>query len=316
MAMDTKTKILVVDDEEDVRLTLEDLLTEHKFRVILATNAKEALSVLKRKKIDIVISDLVMPGMNGIALTKEIIDMRPQMPVIVMTAYASIEHAVESMKAGAFDFIPKPFKLNHTLFVIEKALETKRLQEMAQKSNYYRELSNIDELTGIHNHRFFKQTLRSETDRHMRYGRRLSLLMIDIDNFKSVNDQFGHLAGDQVLHGVAQIMKKTIRGCDLIARYGGEEFTAILPETSEAEAIMVAKRILTTINTHSPQALKDKNHEQITVTIGLASFPNDATTAIQLVQKADIALYHGKQTGKNKLCIFRKIEAKADTVLK
>lgn len=307
--MDKKKRILVVDDEEEIRSTLDDLLTEHKFKVILAKNAKEALSVLKRHRVDLVISDLVMPGMNGIALTKEIIDMNPQMPVIVMTGYASIEYAVESMKAGAFDFISKPFKLNHTLFVIEKALETKRLQELAQKSTYYRELSNIDELTGINNHRFFKQTLRSETDRHMRYGRQLSLLMIDIDDFKSVNDQHGHLIGDQVLHQVAQLLKKTIRGCDLISRYGGEEFTVILPETSESEAIMVAKRILSTVNSHRFENIKAKLQQKITVTIGLASFPKDATTATQLIQKSDIALYQGKQEGKNRLCIFQKIDS-------
>jgi len=304
MEMKDKVRILVVDDEEDIRLTLEEFLIDNNFTVFLAENALKALAILKKKSVDIVISDLIMPGMNGITLTKEIIESDPKISVIVMTAYASIERAVESMKAGAFDFITKPFNFKHTLFIIEKALETKRLKAMAQKSNYYKKLSNIDELTGIHNRRFFKQLISSEIKRHHRYNRQMSMLMIDIDDFKKINDSHGHLVGDSVLKSIASLLKKSIRGCDLIARYGGEEFAAILPETSEPEAKMVAERIVVTIQNYSFSTLDKKPIGPVTVTVGLASFPKDAKNKSQLLDKSDKALYMGKHSGKNRISIF------------
>ena len=140
--MGIKAKILVVDDEEDIRSSLVDFLTENNFTVFGAENALQALEIIRKKKIDIVISDVVMPGgMNGISLTREISLLERGIPVILMTAYGSIESAVESMKAGAFDFITKPFNFNHTLFIIEKATERMRLRKIAKKSQYYKNKS-------------------------------------------------------------------------------------------------------------------------------------------------------------------------------
>lgn len=298
-------KILIVDDEKEILSVLEELLEEHHYHVIRAESAKDALTVLSREQVDLVVTDLVMPGMNGLSLTRAIIDINPHIPVIVMTAYASIEYAVESMKAGALDFISKPLKLNHTLFIIEKALETHRLKELADKSVFYKKLSNIDEMTGVHNHRFFKQMLKNEIERHQRYGRQLTLLMADIDDFKRVNDTFGHPVGDHVLRTVAELMKKSIRGCDWLSRYGGEEFTVILPETSDDEALQVAERIVTTICSHPFKDIEGEFLGSITITVGLASFPKDADGPDQLLNRADRALYQGKDSGKNQVTIFK-----------
>ncbi len=308
---ETKTEanaILIVDDEKDIRASLKEFLEENQFDVFTANNGQDALEIIEKENIDVVMSDLVMPRMDGIALTRAVNELGFNIPIIIMTAYASIENAVESIKAGAAEFVSKPFKFNHTLFIIKKVLETKTLQEMAKKSEYYRKLSATDDLTGLNNRRYFKHMLFNELRRHARYNRPLNLLMIDIDNFKKVNDTYGHLTGDQVLKQVTELLRKNVRACDILARYGGEEFAVILPETTENEAFMVGERIVLAMNQHHFKTMEEELIKKLSVTVGLASFPQDAEESQQLLKKADDALYRGKLLGKNRICIFRKFE--------
>lgn len=297
-------RILVVDDEENFRSTLKDFLSEYDNEVLTAENGVEALEILDKFSVNLIISDLRLPIMDGITFTRKVREMEKDIPVIVMTAYASIETAVEAMKSGAADYITKPFKFEHILFIIERVLETKKLRELAGKSEYYRKLSNIDDLTGIHNYRFFKEMLKHEIERHSRYNRPLSLLMIDIDNFKEVNDNYGHLVGDQVLRQTAHLLKKSIRSCDIVSRYGGEEFAVILPETLPDEALKVGDRIVKTIPCHDFKVAETNIGKEISVTVGLASFPKDADNAKLLIENSDKALYQGKQAGKNQVYVF------------
>lgn len=296
--------ILIIDDEKEIRLYLEELLTENNFFVFTAENGMKGLEIIEKEKIDIVLADIVMPKIDGIALTRSIKEMNPDIPVILMTAYSSIEYAVESMKAGAADFISKPFKINYALFIIKKVLETKRLGEKAKKTEYYKELSNIDALTSIHNYRFFKEILDNEIKRHKRYERNLSFLLIDIDDFKGINDTYGHLTGDIVLKEIAELLSETIRSCDFLARYGGEEFAVILPETSEKEALILGKRIVSIIENHKFKSIEDEPIIRISVTVGLTSFPRSASNLQQLIDRADQALYKGKRLGKNRITVF------------
>jgi two-component system cell cycle response regulator len=297
--------ILVVDDEEGIRSSLKEFLEENQFDVFTAENGQEALVTIENEKIDLVMTDLLMPRMDGIALTRTIIEMGFDIPVIIVTAYASIENAVESIKAGAAEFVSKPFKFNHTLFIIKKVLETRNLQRIAEKSEYYKKLSIIDDLTDLNNQRYFKDMLVNESRRHGRYKRPLNLLMIDIDDFKNVNDTHGHLVGDQVLKQVALLLKKNVRACDHLARYGGEEFAVLLPETTENEAFMVGERIVLTIHHNQFKTIEGEKLDRLSVTIGLAAFPRDAKDPDQLLKRADEALYRGKQLGKNRICIYR-----------
>jgi diguanylate cyclase (GGDEF)-like protein len=305
--MGKEATILVVDDEKDVCAVLKDFLIDYQFEVLTAESGYEALEIIESEKVDVVISDLVMPRMDGIALTRSIMAMGLNIPVIIMTGYASIDSAVASMKAGAADFIAKPFKFNHTLFIIKKVLETKRLEELARQSDYFKTLSYLDDLTGVSNHRYFKQMLDNEIQRHSRYEHPLSLIMADIDNFKIVNDRYGHLMGDQVLITVADLMKRSIRGFDLLARYGGEEFCVILPETAMEESLVVGKRIVSTVSQYPFKiaASASENTFNLSLTAGLASFPEDADDAKTLIDAADRALYLGKESGKNCICTYR-----------
>jgi two-component system cell cycle response regulator len=297
-------KILIVDDDETVRESLNDFLEFHDFVVTAVASAAQALEIMASNEFDLVISDLVMPKMDGIALVKSIRDSGKDVPFLVMTGFASIEYAVESMKAGATDFLTKPLKFDHVMLIIKRVLETSALRKMAREREYYKDLSNSDGLTKISNYRHFNHVLQLEIDRQRRYHRPLTLLMIDIDDFKKTNDRYGHLMGDMVLIKIAALLTAEIRGFDFVARYGGDEFTIILPEVSEREALPVGRRIMKSIGTHEFKSPEHKDIGSVGVTIGIASFPKDALEGQDLVAKADRAMYAGKSAGKNCLCVF------------
>lgn len=304
MAETRNIKVLIVDDEAAARDTIADLLTEDGYSVTATESGEKALGLLEQSSFDLIISDLMMPNMSGIELTKSIKATSIDTPIVVITGFATIEHAVESMKAGAYDFITKPFNIDQIKITVQKALETKRLQKLAGEREFYKQLSNSDELTGLSNYRYCSEMLQKEVERANRYGRPLSLMMIDIDDFKSCNDTFGHLAGDMVLKQIAMLIKKTTRDSDLVSRYGGEEFTVILPETSEEEARVVADRIRDAVAKFKFKSDTNKPLGRLTITLGLSSLPNKADNMKDLIRTADFALYQGKASGKNRVVVF------------
>ncbi|HSQ35450.1 MAG TPA: diguanylate cyclase [Candidatus Binatia bacterium] len=297
-------KILIVEDDATARESLEEYLRLSGFTVQAVGNAPEALKTLKKTDCDLVITDLVMPDMDGISMTKAIRELGKDIPVLVVTGYASIEYAVEAIKAGATDFITKPLKFENVVFIINRVLETRSWKKQAQETEFYRELSNRDELTKISNYRHFSYVLQLEIDRQMRYHRPLTLLIIDIDDIKKCNDTHGHLTGDLVLVKVATLLTSQIRGCDFVARYGGDEFTVILPEISEKEALAVCRRIMKSFEQSEFHSFEKENIGPLGITIGLASFPNNARNSTELIEKADRAMYTGKKAGKNCICVF------------
>ena len=304
--MKKDVSILIVDDEEDARETLAELLAREGYAVCGVDSAAAALEILGSGSYDLVITDLVMPRSDGIVLTRDIKSLGIDIPIIVVTGFATIEYAVESMKAGAFDFITKPFNFEQVKLTIEKAFETKRLRQLASESEFYRQLSNSDELTQLANYRSFHEIFQHEIDRALRYDRPLALLMIDIDDFKKCNDTYGHLTGDAVLKQIAVLIKKNSRGSDCVARYGGEEFFVVLPETVELHALVVAQRMRTEIESH---IFLDENQQPISslsVTIGISSLPLRAINKRDLIRTADFALYRGKAAGKNCVMLFEK----------
>jgi two-component system, cell cycle response regulator len=300
-----KTSILVVDDDPAALETLAELLVEAGYRVLTATGGHKALELLKQQTdIDLIVSDLMMPQINGIALTKEIHSMELNIPIIVITGFATIELAVETMKAGAADFITRPFNNEQIKITIIKVLETKRLQKLAGEREFYKQLSNRDEMTGLANYRSCHETLEKETERAKRYNRPLTIMMIDIDDFKGCNDTYGHLAGDAAMMQIAGLIKAQTRTSDVVARYGGEEFMVILPEATIDEASFVAERIRQAIEKHPFVSEEGTTMASLTVTIGLSSLPDRASTKKDLIRTADIAMYKGKTSGKNKVVVF------------
>jgi diguanylate cyclase (GGDEF)-like protein len=169
------------------------------------------------------------------------------------------------------------------------------------------DLSRRDGLTDLDNYREFRRQLTEETQRSSRYGRPFSLLMLDLDHFKQVNDTYGHLAGDEALRGLAALMRREVRPVDRIARYGGEEFAIILPETSTTGALATAERIREIVATR-PIAVNGERQVALTVSIGVGTYPDDADTEEKLVGAADQALYTAKSGGRNRVIHFQHLK--------
>jgi diguanylate cyclase (GGDEF)-like protein len=162
------------------------------------------------------------------------------------------------------------------------------------------ELAITDGLTGIFVRRHFLERFHEEMARHLRYGLKLSFLMLDIDHFKQQNDSFGHLIGDVILRKTTQILKANLREIDLLGRYGGEEFSIVLPDTDKVGALQAAERIRLAVEEYSFKAYEELS--KITISVGIAVFPDDARSVQRLIDCADAALYRAKQEGRNRVC--------------
>jgi diguanylate cyclase (GGDEF)-like protein len=172
------------------------------------------------------------------------------------------------------------------------------LQSARQYEEIHR-LTQLDPLTAAYNHRYFQDTLRKEIYRHHRLGHGLAVAMIDIDDFKAMNDTYGHPAGDAVLRGLVDELSVNVRDIDVVCRYGGEEFAIIFPETPADKALEVMKRLRACVAGREFPIGEDGKTVRITVSSGLAVYPQDGSTAVDLVGRADVALYEAKRQGKN-----------------
>ena len=294
-------RILVVDDEEVVCRFLKRVLDGADHEVEVCHGGPEAIARLEETSFDLVITDLKMPGVGGIGVLRKAKELDPLCEVIVVTAYASVESAVEVMKLGAYDYIGKPFNVDRIRIVVDKALEKRRLLRAAGERDFYKRLSQLDGLTEIYNRRTFEELLSAEISRSGRFRRPLSLLMIDLDQLKVINDSLGHQAGDEVLKEVAWALKRSVRNCDVVARYGGDEFAILLVETGKTDAMTTAHRLNSALRVARDRQSGDGTDEErpLTISIGVASYPTDARARDELVRSADQALYEAKAQGGN-----------------
>ena len=242
------------------------------------------------------------PMMDGV---KELIDELQGMSVLVVPIVFNEQVLgtlfLRARRSGADGFTEKEIDFcrivaNASLNAIRNA---KLYEELIREREELREIAITDQLTGLYNHNFFYTRLDEEFERASRYDTPLSLLMLDIDDFKKVNDVYGHRTGDKVLNDVATLVKTTVRKTDIVARYGGEEFAIIMPHTTLEGAMEEAERIRVSIETHGYGGVID---EGITVSIGVAGYPNGGIdNSGDFVNRADTALYEGKELGKNRV---------------
>jgi diguanylate cyclase (GGDEF)-like protein len=296
---DSPVRILVVDDEEVVCRFLQSLLSRAGYQAEICLGGQEAMAKLEENSFDLVMTDLRMPGVDGLDVLRKAKELDPFCEVIVITAFASVESAVEVMKFGAYDYISKPFNIDEIRIVVEKALEKRTLLRAAEERDFYKQLSRIDGLTEVYNYRAFYELLHAEVARSKRHDSPLSVLMIDLDDLKAYNDTLGHQAGDTILKEVAWLLKKSLRNCDIVARYGGDEFAVILVETKRRDAIDTASRLGRLVEEISLEQSGIRLHKPLTISIGVASYPTDAQNERELVAKADQALYEAKTAGGN-----------------
>ena len=299
MSGDMRSKILVVEDDKAIRELIHIFLEKSGFETFTAITAEAAREILKKEEIGIVLTDVQLPGMNGIELTK-IIKQDHEADVIVMTGY-SLEYSIEeAMARGASDLIIKPIRLEDLLLRINVVLKNRsEKQENCRKMAELTNLTTRDDLTGLFNSRQFYRHIAQEVDRSNRYFRSLSLILMDIDNFKTLNDTYGHLFGDKILSAIGDIIKTAIRIQDTAYRYAGDEFTIILPETELEMAIAVAERVRQAIE-NDTQALSSPKPVTVTVSIGVVEYLTDEAIK-SFVHRADSAMYTSKKRGRNNI---------------
>jgi len=276
--------ILVVDDEESVRGPLVEMLRHIGFRCESVSSGKEALNELKENTYTFLLTDIRMPEMSGLELIGRIKKEHPDVCTIAMTGYSKEYKYIDVINAGATDFINKPFGIEELEAKVRRAIIERNIRQELSK------LSITDALTGLYNQRYFYQRLKDEIRRAQRQNRRLSLILLDLDDFKQYNDKRGHLAGDELLQKVGNIISGNIRqGVDSGYRYGGDEFAVILSDADGGVTELIAKRIERAIEQEC----------RLSASTGYMNFTNGMLTE-EFVTATDQRLYKSKEQKKRK----------------
>jgi diguanylate cyclase (GGDEF)-like protein len=300
--------ILVADDEPTNRDLIRRRLEREGYHVLTARNGSEAVERARGALPDLVLLDVMMPEMDGMdacRLLKETEATR-DIPVIFLSARDETEMKVNGLSIGADDYISKPFEAEELIARVRVAIRLKRerdslrtsVKEASLRAEVAQARAVTDALTGLLNRYGLQHTLAREHAEARRYNRPLSCLVIDLDNFKVINDTYGHPIGDLALQQIAGILREAVRASDTVFRYGGEEFLALLPETDLEGAIALAEKIRAAA---AARPFGDaRNIFTLTLSAGAASL-SDNESGHDMIARADMALYHAKERGRNRV---------------
>ncbi|MGZ3590649.1 MAG: diguanylate cyclase [Thermodesulfobacteriota bacterium] len=290
-----KGKVLIVDDAPDTLEIIQKLFHYEGYDVLIASTGEEGVKKFEEENPEVILMDINLPGIDGTEALRRIRTINPQQCVVMLTAFATVENAIQALKEGASDFVKKPFENDHLIHIVNQCFEKhKTLREKENLEEEVRRLSITDDLTGLYNHRHFFKTLEAELARLKRQRTSLSLMMFDLDNFKSYNDLYGHLEGDKVLKKMGEIVSHSIRfNVDSGYRYGGDEFAVLLIGASVEQAMAIAERIRSFIE-------KAEFQKKTTVSIGLSEY-RDPLDLEGFVKSADDAMYIAKHSGGNRI---------------
>jgi two-component system cell cycle response regulator len=316
MERSRKPRILVVDDHEDNIELLRARLEARGYEVEGAIDGQQALDKVQQDCPDLILLDVMMPKMDGMEVARRLkakIAKKelPFIPIIMQTALDSTEHKVEGLDAGADDYLTKPINFAELEARVSSKLRIKALQseleardkELSDLNNKLREISLTDGLTQIENRRSLEDRLHDMWQHSVRLHEPIALVMCDIDKFKSVNDHYGHQAGDSVLKEFAQLLKSEAREIDRVGRYGGEEFLLILPGTVLDAAVTFAERLREKVANHTFTYTGGTLCR--TMSCGVAGSPHPRVKDQEALLKAsDEALYVAKETGRNRVVRF------------
>lgn len=289
--------VLVVDDSPLVHRLLRARLRDEAIDLRHANSGREAMEFILTNDVATVLLDLGMPDMDGFEVLRALgaKDDTTHVPVIVLSGQQDSQDKVMAFALGAMDYITKPFDLAELRARLRSSLRLHRLVRMLS------ERAQLDGLTGLWNRSHFDERLSQLVTTAERSNRPLSLALFDLDHFKSINDNYGHPAGDAALQGAADIISQSARGSDIACRYGGEEFAVIMPETTPEQALTLCNRIRDAIAARDWQAHPDR---KITVSIGVAGSDGSCgLPADQWVAHADAALYKAKENGRNRVVV-------------
>lgn len=285
--------VLVVDDDPALRLVLRHTMELEGYFVIEASNGLEAIQMTVRQQPDLILMDAVMPEMDGFRATSELKTMQEykHIPILIITSLDDDHSVSHVFSSGACDYITKPVNWSVMKHRVRRLLYAVEAERKIKHLVYY------DTLTGLPNRMLFMDRMDQAISRAMRAGGKFTLLFIDIDHFKVINDSMGHDAGDKLLKTVTSRLQQTLRRSDTIARLGGDEFTVILENISVAKDIIsVASNLLQVLS--QPVSIHNRK-VRIGASIGVAIYPNDGDDFTALLKNADTAMYRAKEMGRN-----------------
>jgi len=304
MKKSNKKSILIVDDTKiNIDILLE--LLDETYDILVSLNGKRALEIVEEHHIDLILLDILMPDINGYDVCKVLKaqENTKNIPVIFITANTDEESVENAYEAGGIDYVTKPFKASELLARIKTQLSMQTLIKELEESHKELELlASQDPMTELYNRRYYAEISHKIIELSRRNKKPLSLLMLDIDKFKNINDTYGHHIGDEVIIALAKTLKKYSRKCDVVCRFGGEEFLILLPETSADGAFHIAEKIRESVASMSV-ALEQNQSVSFTVSAGVSEFrAEEEETLEHTLQRADAGLYEAKESGRNRVC--------------
>jgi diguanylate cyclase (GGDEF)-like protein len=310
-----KFRILVVDDDQDSVDLLAEWLGMEGYDVQSANDGTGALQRVSTQRPDLILLDLLIPPPDGLEVIRAVKRDRDASttPIVVMTVKRDVASKVQALRAGADEFIVKPFHFDELDAVLRSSLKKRYHYTNLERTNrQLREanekllkMSVTDDRTNLLNDRYLSRRLMEEFKRAQRHGTPLTVILLDLDHFKQINDKYGHDCGDQVLRSFGKIVTDSAREIDIVGRFGGEEFLMILPNTDGIRAAIVAERVR-----KAAEENVYKYNEfliRVTVSAGIASYPTNRAlrTETDLLKAADDAMYRAKQASRNKVIIDR-----------
>jgi two-component system cell cycle response regulator len=298
--LEEKITILAVDDSVVNLKLIKAILDKQNYEVITQQDSSAAVKQILELRPTLVLMDIMMPGISGFDILQRAQkdDEIKDIPIIMVTARTTGEDLKKALEMGAYDYIKKPLDECEIIARVASAIRYKK------QNDRLKELAVRDSLTGLYNHGLLMELLNREVYNQTRENFSLGFFMLDVDHFKSVNDQYGHQAGDFVLKELSGILTATFRLGDSLGRYGGEEFAVILPKVDLPTAEMLGERIRAKIEQH-PFGFEEKTLN-ITISIGIVINDDEAPmSAAELVKNADMALYTAKREGRNRVVVHQ-----------
>jgi len=302
--MQSRSTLLIVDDTETNVDILVELLSDL-YEIVVALDGERALEILEEQKVDLILLDIMMPEIDGYEVCKRVKQNEKiyDIPIIFITAKTDEESIEKAYEVGGMDYITKPFKPKELFARIKTQLHIRALiEELENSKSELKRLSETDPMTNLCNRRYFNNASKSIIELARRDKTALTVVMLDIDKFKKVNDTYGHDVGDEIIISVANILLEMTRKSDLDCRFGGEEFILLLPETSLEGGIVIAEKIRKKVEAFSLH-LEDDKEVKVTVSLGVSQLDTENDLRMEsVIKRADIALYKAKESGRNKVC--------------
>jgi len=293
-----QSKILIVEDNINELQLLEKILMKEGYAVTHEVNGENALSFLEKTVPDLVILDIVLPVIDGFEVCKRIRQYAhlARLPILFYSAVKTVDEKLLALEMGASDFLPKNAENRELLIRIKNLLDIKKKIDQQIKFSFF------DDVTNVYSRYYFEHRLQDECKRSQRYERNFSCAIIDVDNFKTINDSLGYSTGNVVLKKVAETVNNNIRSMDTVCRYGPDEFGVLFPETDLRGAYFASERVRQHITTYTLE--KDTRPVNLTISCGVSSFRKEIKDENELVKQADIALKKAKVTGQNQTIAY------------